>query len=199
MKKLILIILLVLLSACTPDENTSQDIQDWYDACEEITSCSDKLDEMRELELSESAIILEIQNSLEDQQITLDEYGLVLQDHEERISALEASIELDKAKKKQLDDFLIDSKTVDYINDLGGNLNAIAISQESNIIIIIDDVIGHIPDFEPTENFDDMFIDDMIENMSKDLKNVVDASDITITFYKLDDSPVVYNLIDIIK
>jgi hypothetical protein len=80
MKKLFMLFMLVTFSltllGCTPDENTATDMQQWYDACNAIVSCEEKIDEMREKELSESDIILAIQEQLAD--------------HEARLQALEA-------------------------------------------------------------------------------------------------------------
>jgi hypothetical protein len=79
MKKLFMIVLTLVFSltllGCTPDEDTATDIQKWYDECNAIESCKDKIDEIRDEELSESDIIIAIQQQLLD--------------HEERIQALE--------------------------------------------------------------------------------------------------------------
>jgi hypothetical protein len=75
MKKLLVILVALVLVGCAPSEATAEEIQAWYDECELIESCSDKIEELREQGLDESVIV--------------DEMQIQLNDHEARIKALE--------------------------------------------------------------------------------------------------------------
>lgn len=119
MKKLLMILTILLLVGCTPDENTAQDIQDWYDACNQIQSCSDKVDEMTEAGLSESAIIGQIQTMLANQEALLNEYGLTLDDHEARITSLEERVALLELQNKQVKQLPSGSATQTLLEQYG--------------------------------------------------------------------------------
>lgn len=79
MKRLMLLVTAVLvLAGCAPDENTATEMQEWFDACEQIESCAAKMDELTEQGLTESQMVQAIQAELAD--------------HEARIAAAEAEL-----------------------------------------------------------------------------------------------------------
>lgn len=127
MKKLVsiftVLLISIVLSACTPDENTAQDIQEWYDLCEQITSCAEKIDELRESELTESEIIQSIKESIADHEARLDELENSTQSLEERV-AMVNSIELGP------------SATYDLVQSYNAN-GAVGISDNNNTSVVI--------------------------------------------------------------
>lgn len=98
MKKILslftILIAAFLLSACTPDENTAGEIQQWYDECELIESCAAKIDELREGELSESEIINEIEQSIADHEAELQRLA-------EEQAAIEAELERQRIEQEE--------------------------------------------------------------------------------------------------
>ena len=90
MKKLLSLFLIILiLASCTPDENTAEDMQIWYDQCNAIQSCSDKIDELRELELTDSQLIVAIQQSIAEHEAEL----IRLAEEQQRLAEEQAALE----------------------------------------------------------------------------------------------------------
>jgi|LGVE01.1.fsa_nt_gb hypothetical protein len=89
MKKLLILLMVLFMTACAPDENTATEMQWWLDACQMIESCSTKIDDLIEEGLTEAELIVEIQATIADHEARLQDAEARLEDHETRIQALE--------------------------------------------------------------------------------------------------------------